>query len=74
MQPPAYQVNGQPIGFAQNPQPQVIHIQPTPSTVIVAVAPPGPTPFRLQCPHCRADVTTRVHHESGTMTHILAIV
>ncbi|XP_065081141.1 lipopolysaccharide-induced tumor necrosis factor-alpha factor homolog [Ochlerotatus camptorhynchus] len=44
-------------------------------TVIIAGAPAvGPESTTLICPSCRAQVRTRVEHNSTTKTHIIALL
>jgi len=72
MPPPYYPNQPQqqhPVGFVQQPQmasPQVVQM--------VQIMNLGPQSTRMPCPHCGADVETRVKHNPGRMTHIAALI
>ncbi|XP_015509319.2 lipopolysaccharide-induced tumor necrosis factor-alpha factor homolog isoform X1 [Neodiprion pinetum] len=58
MPPPAY-----------GPPPQA-----QPSVMIVQAPALGPESVSMTCPHCRANISTRVEQSSSTKTHIIALL
>ena len=72
--PPAQQ----PYPTTQQPQPQAAYPQSGQTTVVVTQpaavvvgAHLGDNPVRMQCPNCRADITTNVIKDSGLLTWLL---
>ncbi|XP_055917056.1 lipopolysaccharide-induced tumor necrosis factor-alpha factor homolog isoform X4 [Eupeodes corollae] len=45
-----------------------------PIVYTVAQPPVGPTPCRMVCPSCRADILTDLKRESTTKTHLMAVL
>lgn len=72
--------NGPPMGAGQPNQPSY-PAQPYPNTTVVMTQPQltmvqvyRQSPVRCFCPHCRADVMTATHYETGALTWILCLV
>jgi lipopolysaccharide-induced tumor necrosis factor-alpha factor len=58
------------VGF-KAPAPQ----QPNPQVVqLVQIMNLGPRSTRMLCPHCGADVETRIKYNPGRMTHLVALI
>jgi len=69
VQPPAYYPSLPPSDPSYaNPQPpqQVVQIVQMPNL--------GSESTRMTCPHCGAQISTRVKYSSGTMTHVAALL
>lgn len=81
-----YETTPPPIGFNGQQQPPSYSVavgpqqyQPTapttaPNVIIVHQAALGPESQRMTCPHCRADIATRVQNESNSKTHLFALL
>ncbi|XP_063987206.1 lipopolysaccharide-induced tumor necrosis factor-alpha factor homolog isoform X1 [Diachasmimorpha longicaudata] len=47
---------------------------PAPAVIMVQHVALGPESQRMACPHCHADISTRVESESNTKTHLFALL
>jgi len=47
--------------------------QPQTTTVVTAIPLKG-EPQRMTCPFCQAEITTKVKHQAGRMSHLIALV
>ncbi|KAF7990167.1 hypothetical protein HCN44_009902 [Aphidius gifuensis] len=74
----AYEASPPPIGFnaqqQQPPPPSYSAAVGSSGVIIVHQAAFGPESQRMTCPHCRADVSTRVENESNSKTHLFALL
>lgn len=84
--PPPYSENPPPYGFVAPPNGpgtagkaeyrEAPHIQAPPVTIVqqVIVGDLGKEPRRMNCPHCHAEICTRVKYREGATTHIAALL
>ncbi|GAB1862695.1 LITAF domain-containing protein [Camponotus japonicus] len=59
--------------YPQPPPPSQPQPPPQPSVIITAAA-FGPQSQHLTCPHCRANISTRVETEANMKTHLIALL
>ncbi|XP_012279489.1 lipopolysaccharide-induced tumor necrosis factor-alpha factor homolog [Orussus abietinus] len=62
-----------PPGFMP-PPPYTSHVPPQPGVVIIQTQTFGPDTMPMTCPFCHATISTRVMQESGTKTHMFALI
>jgi len=73
-QPPPYYPAAYPTQPAAAPQPQVYVHQQQPMIQVVQMANLSSESTRMTCPHCRAEISTKVTYQTSCMTHLAAAV
>ncbi|KOC61573.1 Lipopolysaccharide-induced tumor necrosis factor-alpha factor like protein [Habropoda laboriosa] len=68
--PPGFVPPPPPPPYFEQPQQQQPHIVVVERPVLQF----GRVSQRLQCPHCHADISTRVESEANTKTHLIALL